>query len=161
MEADKLTPEERETVRINAWMGVVAGIFVSFPETMTRLKGALGLVANPGISADQVEAIWEARATEILAVAHMMHLKLMILPQSKARRSLTERQRQALEWVAYGKTTQDVAMPIEVSAAMVEKHLRLAREALSVEKMTQAVAKASLLNLILQRFARSQPSAMH
>ena len=161
MEAGKLTPEELEAVRHNDTMGVKAGVSVSFPETTTRSKGALGLVANPGISADQVEAIWEARGPEILAVAHMMHLKLIILPQPTSRRSLTERQRQALEWVADGKTAQDVAMLMEVSAAMVEKHLRLAREALSVETTTQAVAKASLLNLIFQRSARGQPNAKH
>jgi LuxR family transcriptional regulator len=37
---------------------------------------------------------------------------------------------------------------MEISPAMVEKHLRLAREALSVETTAQAVAKASFLNQI-------------
>ena len=46
------------------------------------------------------------------------------------RRALSPRQRESLEWVADGKTTQDVALLMGVSAAMVEKHLRLAREAL-------------------------------
>ncbi|MEF3047705.1 helix-turn-helix transcriptional regulator [Pseudotabrizicola sp. L79] len=150
-ESGKLTPEEKQAVEQNAAMGVTAGISVSFPETTTRSKGALGLLANPGMSHAQVEAIWEARRDEILAVAHMMHLKLILLPQPAAKRSLTERQRQALEWVADGKTTQDVAMLMQVSPAMVEKHLRLAREALCVETTTQAVAKASLLNIIFQR----------
>ncbi len=155
-EAGRLTPEEADAVRYNAARGIHAGVSISFPETTTRSKGALGLVANVDISMDQVEVIWEAHGPEILAVAHMMHLKIIMLPQPTARRSLTERQRQALEWVADGKTTQDVAMLMEVSAAMVEKHLRLAREALSVETTTQAVAKASLLNLIFQRVARTQ-----
>ena len=34
---------------------------------------------------------------------------------------------------------------------MVEKHLRLARETLSVDTTAQAVAKAALMNLIFQR----------
>jgi len=160
-EAGKLTPDEADAVRYNAALGVRAGISISFPETTTRSKGALGLVADAGMGHDQVEAIWEARQTELLAVAHMMHLKLIILPQPTAKRSLTERQRQALEWVADGKTTQDVAMLMEVSAAMVEKHLRLAREALSVETTTQAVAKASLLNLIFQRIAKAPQAVKH
>lgn len=149
-ESGHLTPEEMDAVRQNAAIGIVAGISVSFPVATTRSKGALGLIADPGIGPEQVEAIWEARRDEILAVAHMMHLKIITLPQHAAKRSLTERQRQALEWVADGKTTQDVAMLMEVSAATVEKHLRLAREALSVETTTQAVAKASLLNMIFQ-----------
>lgn len=160
-EAGQLTPEEADCVRINAAMGVRAGISVSFPETTTRSKGALGLVADPEIGFEQVEAIWEARHDEILAIAHMMHLKIIILPQPTAKRSLTERQRQALEWVADGKTTADVAILMEVSAAMVEKHLRLAREALSVETTTQAVAKASLLNLIFQRVQKAPATGKH
>lgn len=153
-DAGQLTPEEMDAVRQNQALGVVAGVSISFPEATTRSKGALGLIADIGITPDQVEAIWDARRDEMLAVAHMMHLKIITLPQPAAKRSLTDRQRQALEWVADGKTTQDVAMLMEVSAAMVEKHLRLAREALSVETTTQAVAKASLLNLIFQRNAK-------
>ncbi|MBN2630878.1 MAG: autoinducer binding domain-containing protein [Rhodobacteraceae bacterium] len=154
-EAGKLTPEESDAVRQNAAHGVTAGISVSFPESSTRSKGALGLIADPGIGHDQVDAIWKTRQHEILAVAHAMHLKIITLPQHAAKRSLTERQRQALEWVADGKTTQDVAILMGVSAAMVEKHLRLAREALQVETTAQAVAKASLLNLIFPPVVKS------
>lgn len=149
--ADKLPPEERDAVEQNAAMGVHAGISISFPESSKRSKGALGLIADPGLAHEDVDALWGARKDEMLAVAHMMHLKIITLPQPVQKRSLTERQRQALEWVADGKTTQDVALLMEVSPAMIEKHLRLAREALSVETTTQAVAKAALLNLIFQR----------
>jgi hypothetical protein len=38
-----------------------------------------------------------------------------------------------------------------VSVAMIEKHLRLARDALSVETTAQAVAKATILNMIFMR----------
>jgi DNA-binding CsgD family transcriptional regulator len=154
-EAGRLSPDEVEAVRRNAALGISAGLSISFPETSTRSKGALGLAAATTLCHDQVEAIWTARRHEIMAVAHMMHFKLITLPQPAAKRCLTERQRQALEWVADGKTTQDVAMLMEVSAAMVEKHLRLARDTLSVETTTQAVAKASLLNLIFQRIPRA------
>jgi len=154
-DAGKLTPDEMAAVQHNAALGVVAGVSISFPEASIRSKGALGLIADPGISPDQVEAIWEARRDEILAVAHLMHLKIITLPQPQTRRSLTERQRQALEWVADGKTTQDVAMLMDVSPAMIEKHLRLARQALQVETTTQAVAKASLLNMIFQRVVKA------
>ncbi|MFM2366040.1 MAG: hypothetical protein RIR95_648, partial [Pseudomonadota bacterium] len=61
---------------------------------------------------------------------------------------LTSRQCEALEWVADGKTSHDVALLMGVSAAMVEKHLKLARETLCVETTSQAVAKATLMNLI-------------
>jgi LuxR family transcriptional regulator len=146
----RLSPEEMEAVRLNIQMGVVAGIGVSFPVTSTRSKGALGLIADRGMTHDDVEVIWAARRTEILAIAHMMHLKISALPGAVGRRALTVRQREALEWVADGKTMQDVAILMGVSAAMVEKHLRLAREALDVETTAQAVAKSALMNIIFQ-----------
>lgn len=149
--AGQLSAEEADTVRQNAAMGITAGISVSFPESSSRAKGALGLIADPGLTAEDIDALFAARRDEILAVAHMMHLRLIQLPFPIRRRPLTERQREALEWVADGKTTQDVALLMQVSGAMVEKHLRLAREALSVETTTQAVAKAALMNLIFQQ----------
>ncbi|WP_149586876.1 helix-turn-helix transcriptional regulator [Tabrizicola flagellatus] len=152
-EAGRLSPQEAEAVRQNIEMGIVAGISVSFPEVLSRSKGAMGLIADPGIGPQEVEAIFASRREEILAVANMMHLTIVHLPQLSRHRALSPRQREALEWVADGKTTQDVALLMEVSPAMVEKHLRLAREALAVETTAQAVAKAALLNMIFQRAA--------
>lgn len=147
----ELSPEEVAAVKQNLEMGISAGVTVSFPETSTRAKGALGLIADAGLDHGAVETIWQARREEILAVANMMHLKIVNMPGANRRRPLTQRQREALEWVADGKTTQDVALLMEVSPAMVEKHLRLARGALDVETTAQAVAKAALLNMIFQK----------
>jgi LuxR family transcriptional regulator len=150
-DAGKLSAEEAEAVRQNAAMGVTAGISVSFPEMSSRSKGALGLIADPGLTHASVDTLFAARREEILAVANMMHLTIVHLPQLSRHRALSPRQREALEWVADGKTTQDVALLMGVSPAMVEKHLRLAREALAVETTAQAVAKGALLNMIFQR----------
>jgi LuxR family transcriptional regulator len=151
LEAGRLSTDEAEAVRQNAAMGVTAGISVSFPEVSSRSKGALGLIADPGMNHADVDALFAARKEEILAVANMMHLTIVHLPQLSRHRALSPRQREALEWVADGKTTQDVALLMGVSPAMVEKHLRLAREALAVETTAQAVAKGALLNMIFQR----------
>lgn len=145
--AGRLTPEEAEAVRVNARFGIFAGVSISFPETQ-RTKGALGLTADLGLDHDDVDAILGRNRAGIEAVAHMMHLRIITLPASYVRRALTPRQREVLEWVADGKTTQDIAILMSISAAMVEKHLRLAREALNVETTAQAVAKGTLLNLI-------------
>jgi DNA-binding CsgD family transcriptional regulator len=150
-EAGKLSVEEAEAVRQNAVTGVTAGISVSFPEVSSRSKGALGMIADPGLTNADVDAIFAVKREEILAVANMMHLTIVHLPQLSRHRALSPRQREALEWVADGKTTQDVALLMGVSPAMVEKHLRLAREALAVETTAQAVAKGALLNMIFQR----------
>ncbi|MGL4235230.1 autoinducer binding domain-containing protein [Tabrizicola sp.] len=150
-EAGRLAADEAEAVRQNMAMGVNAGICVSFPEVSSRSKGALGLIADTTLSHADVEAIFAEKREEILAVANMMHLTIVHLPQLSRHRALSPRQREALEWVADGKTTQDVALLMGVSPAMVEKHLRLAREALAVETTAQAVAKGALLNMIFQR----------
>jgi DNA-binding CsgD family transcriptional regulator len=149
--AGTLPQSELDALEVNARMGVKAGIAISFPETGQRIKGAIGLIADIGMTHDDVDAIWAARGDEINAIAHMMHFKITSLPRRAARRSLTARQREALEWVADGKTTQDIAILMGVSVAMIEKHLRLARDALSVETTAQAVAKATILNMIFMR----------
>ena len=157
--AGKLCAEEAEVMRNNAAMGVVAGLSFSFPEASARAKGAMGLTADPGIDTEAVERIWEQNRSEIMVVSHMMHLKIIQLPQLSRSRALSPRQCEALEWVADGKTTQDVALLMGVSPAMVEKHLRLAREALAVETTAQAVAKAALLNMIFQQPTAQQAQA--
>jgi LuxR family transcriptional regulator len=147
-DAGRLTADELAAMDENWKLGVRAGYSIGFSPTSARSKGAMGLTARTGLTQAQVDEIWAAHGEEVLAIANMMHLKLTQLPYPVQRRPLTERQRQALEWVADGKTTQDVALLMEISSAMVEKHLRLAREALSVETTAHAVAKASFLNQI-------------
>lgn len=147
-DAGKLPPSEAEAVRLNLAAGIVAGITIAFPEASPRSKGALGMIADPGLNHDAVDRIWQTHGDEISAVAHMMHLKVVQLPMATRRRALTVRQREALEWVADGKTMQDIAVLMGVSGAMVEKHLRLAREVLDVDTTAQAVAKGALMNMI-------------
>lgn len=149
--AGRLPDEEAEAVRLNARFGIVAGIAISFPEVASRTKGALGLTADAGLGHDDVDRIWDAQGPSMMAVAQMMHLRIASLPAAHVRRDLTARQREALEWAADGKTMADVAVLLGVSAAMVEKHLRLAREALNVDTTAHAVAKGTLLNLIFVR----------
>jgi LuxR family transcriptional regulator len=151
--AGTLSPSEAQAVRQNRAMGVVAGISVSFPETSPRAKGAIGLIADPGLSHDDVDRIWTAEEQGLLALCNMAHLKITSLPFRTERRALTDRQREALEWVADGKTTQDIAQVMGVSVAMVEKHLRLARESLDVDTTAHAIAKALLQNQIFVRRA--------
>ncbi|MGQ0566402.1 MAG: helix-turn-helix transcriptional regulator [Gemmobacter sp.] len=149
--AGRLSRDEAEAVRVNDRFGIVAGLAISFPEMAGRTKGALGMAADPDLTHDDVDRIWASDGSAIMAVAQMMHLRIASLPAAHVRRDLTVRQREALEWVADGKTTADVAVILGVSTAMVEKHLRLAREALNVDTTAQAVAKGTLLNLIFVR----------
>lgn len=142
---DNLTPSERRVMEFNKSMDVTAGYTVSFRSISERTKGAIALTAKAGLTQDMVEQTWAKHGEEIIVMNNVMHLKLLTLPYS-GERHLTKRQREVLQWVGDGKTTQDIALLLELTPATVEKHLRLAREALDVETTAQAVLKAAFYN---------------
>jgi LuxR family transcriptional regulator len=141
-----LTPQEQRVHDFNTRMNVVAGYTISFKSISARSKGAIALCARPGLDQDAVDDIWAEHGEDIHLANNIAHLKILTLPYSTPNRNLTKRQREALEWVGDGKTTQDIALLMGLTAATVEKHLRLARESLAVETTAQAVLKAALHN---------------
>ncbi|MDH3263020.1 MAG: LuxR family transcriptional regulator [Paracoccaceae bacterium] len=147
-QAEKLTAAELRVVEYNRQMGVVAGYSISFPALSQRARGVLALTAREGLTQDEADAIWDRHGGALQQMATVAHLKITTLPHSGGRRPLTDRQREVLEWVGDGKTTQDIALLLGLTPATVEKHLRLAREALDVETTAQAVLKASFQNQI-------------
>ena len=146
--AEMLTESERKVVEFNRKMGIVAGYTISFREVSVRSKGAIALTAKDGLSQEDADAIWAEHGRLIVQMNNVAHLKITNLPFSTARKSLTKRQREALEWVGDGKTTQDIATIMGLTPATIEKHLRLAREVLDVETTAQAVLKAAFQNQI-------------
>jgi LuxR family transcriptional regulator len=146
--AGRLTADEAAAMETARRAGHVAGYTISFPEHSPRAKGAMGLTAQPGLTQADVDAVWAAEGEAILALCTTMHLRITHMPFRVGRRPLSLRQREALEWVAEGKTTQDIATIMGISAAAVEKHLRLARLALDVDTTAHAVAKAAMMNHI-------------
>jgi LuxR family transcriptional regulator len=145
---DHLTPAEARVVAFNRRMGVVAGYSISFPHSTERSRGAMALTAARGMTQSEADRIWAVHGDQILALCNVAHLKLMTQPHHGQRRPLTERQREVLEWVGDGKTTQDIAQIMGLTAATIEKHLRLARETLDVDTTAQAIMKASMSNQI-------------
>lgn len=141
-----MTPAEERVVEFNRRMGVHAGYTVSFKSISNRSKGAIALTAKPGMSQAEVDAVWAEHGNDIQLMNEIAHLKILTLPYSTPSRNLTPRQREALEWVGDGKTMQDIAVLMGLTSATVEKHLRLARDALAVETTAQAVLKASFAN---------------
>lgn len=142
---DGLTKGELRMLEFNRKMEVTAGYTVSFRSISDRSKGAIALTARRGLAQDEVDAIWEEHGDAIVVLNNVLHLKLLTLPYSGARK-LTARQREVLQWVGDGKTTQDIAILLGLTPATVEKHLRLARDALDVETTAQAVLKAAFYN---------------
>ncbi len=147
MKTADLKPDERRVLELNRRFHVVAGYSIGFREVSVRAKGGIGLCARAGLTQADVEEIWARDGREITVLNNVCHLRISALPYL-GRRNLTTRQREALEWVGDGKTTQDIAMIMGLTPATVEKHLRLAREVLDVETTAQAVLKASFRNQI-------------
>lgn len=152
---DDLTASERRVLEFNRAMRVTAGYTISFRSLSARTKGAIALTAAPGISQDQVEQVWAQHGDEIIVMNNVTHLKLLTLPHA-SERPLTKRQREVLQWVGDGKTTQDIAFLLGLTPATVEKHLRLARETLNVVTTAQAVLKAAFRNQIYVLDAAAQ-----
>lgn len=142
--AGQLTDGERRVMELNQRFRVCAGYSIGFLDMSSRAKGAIGLCARPGLDQDAVDAIWAEHGSELWVLNSVLHLKISTLPFSTARRPLTRRQREVLEWVGDGKTTADIAQIMGLTMATVEKHLRLAREALEVDTTAQAVLKATM-----------------
>ncbi|UWR04695.1 LuxR family transcriptional regulator [Ruegeria conchae] len=145
MSSGVMTPEELRVYEFNKSLGLTSGYTVSFNSVSMRTKGAISLAARMH-DQDEVDEIWQEHGEDILLMNNVAHLKILTLPYNAPNRALTKRQREALQWVGDGKTTQDIALLMGLTAATVEKHLRLAREALSVETTAQAVLKATLHN---------------
>ena len=125
---------------------MTAGYTVSFFSASKRYKGAISLGGQVGTTQKELDALWQDCGEDIILMNNMAHLKILTLPYDPPNRSLTRRQREALEWVGDGKTTQDIALLMGLTPGTVEKHLRLARASLSVETTAQAVLKAALQN---------------
>ncbi|MGN0931441.1 helix-turn-helix transcriptional regulator [Falsigemmobacter intermedius] len=141
-----LTPDEVAARDLARKSGLCAGYVISFEEPGSRRAAALSMIAAPDQTQDSIDAMWAEKGDEIIILAQTMHLKIQSMPLKVHRRALSPRQREALEWVAEGKTSQDIAIIMGISPGMVEKHLRLARECLDVDTTAQAVAKAAMFN---------------
>ena len=141
-----LSKEERRVLEFNRDMGVTAGYSISFKSISARSKGAIALTARKEMDQADIDKVWAEFGADITLMNNIVHLKILTLPYTAPNRALTARQVEALEWVGDGKTTQDIAMLMGLTPATVEKHLRLARDALAVETTAHAVMKAAFAN---------------
>ena len=139
LEDEQLFLQEMEAV------GQPAGYLLSFPSDTTRLKGGLGMMGQRDWSQAQMDELWLHHGEAIEAMCIAAHLNITRMPLPSKRNPLRPRQREMLEWIAEGKSIQDVAVLTSLSVATVEKHLRGARDALDVDTTAQAIARAALL----------------
>lgn len=132
------------------FFGKQAGCTIGFPTASTRGRAVMALIARPGRTQAEVDAALVWSSDVLFVVATVAHRAMIALPYLGAKRSLTRRQREVLEWVAEGKTVADIARILNLAQPTVEKHLKLARETLGVETTAHAVIKAAFLNQMFQ-----------
>ena len=93
------------------------------------------------ISHERAETAWQSARGEIGILTSVLHLRLATLGRRLVETRLTQRQREGLEWSSAGKT-------VGVAAATVEKHLRLARQAIGADTTAHAILRAHLAHQI-------------
>lgn len=137
-----------ENLALHQKFGLNAGFSVAFPPTLALGRGAMGVAAPPGMAQAEVDDRLQRHGALIFSVCCIAHQRLSALPLRRLGRELSKRQREVLEWLALGKTASDVARIMGLARPTVEKHLRLAREALGADSTAHALAKASFANQI-------------
>lgn len=141
----RLTASELRVTEFTRAHGISAGYAISFPRVSNRTGHGIGL-SSTTMTQEEIDALWQTKGEEIELINQVAHLVLSALPYGDHGRTLTARQREVLQLVAEGKTVGDVAQILGRNPATIEKHLRLAREALDVDTTAQAVLKASAQN---------------
>ncbi len=122
------------------------------------IRGAYGDRGLLSVTAAIPEPEWRKLSREIIgelqvAAVHLhdaaMRAGMLIGPLSRPQLSI--REREVLQWVAAGKSQQDVGDILSISSRTVEIHLRSAREKMGALTTAQAVGRAIGLGIIYPR----------
>lgn len=141
-------PEHLRILQLNAKFGIRSGYVGSLSDLVRGMYGVIGLGPVEPLEQWETDALWARVGADIELLSNLLQLRIASLPMALQRRPMTSRQREALHWFAQGKTMQDIADIMDLSAATIEKHLRMAREALDATTTAHAVQKATKLNLL-------------
>ncbi|PZR00719.1 MAG: LuxR family transcriptional regulator [Cereibacter sphaeroides] len=122
------------------------------------IRGPYGDRGLLSVTANMPDTEWRGLGRKIVGELQMAAVHLhdavmrtgLVLP-SLAHPILSAREREVLQWVAAGKSQQDVGDILSISSRTVEVHLRSAREKLGALTTVQAVGRAIGLGLIYPR----------
>ncbi|MFN8679586.1 helix-turn-helix transcriptional regulator [Paracoccus sp. P2] len=141
--AGRLTPQEEHAMEVFARYGHVAGYAVGMGDDVERVRAGVILGGVIGMCQDRLDALWAQHGRQVEALSRLTHLRISTLPCAEQQCVLTLRQREVLECISVGRTTQEIADILDVTPATVEKHLRLARKALGAKTTAQAILLAA------------------
>lgn len=140
--------KQLEILQLNQKHNCLSGFVGSLNHVVPGMRGVVGLSHGGGMLQPEADVRWAEQGKDVEMLLQLTHLRIASLPQNLQRRPLTSRQREALTWSSQGKTMQDVATIMGLSVATIEKHLRMARDALDAQTTAHAVQKAVTLNLL-------------
>ena len=120
------------------------------------IRGMLGEVGILCVASRLPEPEWTTLKREITGslLQNAVHLHDVVMtsdPLTKTlfRPQLSTRETEVLQWVAAGKSQQDIGDILSISPRTVEVHLRSSREKLCAISTAQAVGRAVSLGLVL------------
>ena len=142
------SPKASKINALNASYGVQDGLIGSLNHIIPGRSGVIAVTSSKGMDAAKTERVWTQAGDAIQILSETMHLRIASLPQIGLFPPLTSRQLEVLYWYSEGKLVQDVATIMGISSGTVEKHMRMAREALDAETTAHAVRKATSFNLL-------------
>ncbi|RCW79273.1 helix-turn-helix transcriptional regulator [Paracoccus lutimaris] len=141
--AGRLTASELRAIDLFTRYGHVSGYAVSLADSVHRVRAGVIMSGAVGQRQDKLDEYWHLYQPQIEALTGLVHLRLASLPYTPPDEVLTARQREVLECISIGHTTQEIAEVLDVTPSTVEKHLRLARKALGARTTAQAVLLAA------------------
>lgn len=119
------------------------------------VRGPYGDIGMLSVTRDCPVPEWDSQIRAVLSdlqsVAVHIHDAVMrsdVLSRALRHPALSTREKEILQWVAAGKSQQDIADILSISHRTVEVHLRSSREKLYALTTPQAVGRAIALGLI-------------
>lgn len=142
--------EKSPSLLLAARYGLGAAQIVSLRHKVLHSAGGVILMPGKGADDQTVTDLWERSGRDLRVLCWVMHMRVATMHRKAPTATLTPRQREVLGWRSAGKTVGEIATILGITSATVEKHMRLAREALGVETTPQAVLKAHVTNQLFQ-----------
>ena len=151
--------ERSPSLAVGAKHGLYAVRILSLRNIAMHSVGAVIIAPRKDMTHEQLDDFWAEHGDELRLLSKTLHLRMATLPRETAVSTLTSRQREVLSWRSAGKTVSEIGTILGITPATVEKHMRLAREALGVETTPQAVLKAHVTHQLFQ--PASLPLTLH
>lgn len=144
--------------KFHAVFGAADDFGISSQGITVPIRGPYGDRGLLSVTASMPHADWKRLSRQIVGELQMaavhLHDAVMragLLIPALARPTLSAREREVLQWVAAGKSQQDIGDILSISPRTVEVHMRSAREKLGALTTAQAVGRAIGLRLIYPR----------